>query len=39
VGITEPPETIFGKMMSVSDGLMVMYYELLSDIGVRSSPR
>jgi tyrosyl-tRNA synthetase len=34
VGITEPPETIFGKMMSVSDGLMVMYYELLSDIGV-----
>jgi tyrosyl-tRNA synthetase len=34
VGITEPPETIFGKMMSVSDELMVMYYELLSDIGV-----
>ena len=34
VGITEPPETIFGKMMSVSDGLMVMYYELLSDIGM-----
>jgi len=34
VGITEPPETIFGKMMSISDGLMVMYYELLSDIGV-----
>jgi tyrosyl-tRNA synthetase len=34
VGITEPPETIFGKMMSISDALMVMYYELLSDIGV-----
>jgi len=34
VGITEPPGTIFGKMMSVSDELMVMYYELLSDIGV-----
>jgi tyrosyl-tRNA synthetase len=34
VGITEPPEEIFGKMMSISDGLMVMYYELLSDIGV-----
>ena len=34
VGITEPPETIFGKMMSISDGLMIMYYELLSDIGV-----
>ncbi len=32
VGITEPPETIFGKMMSVSDELMLKYYELLSDI-------
>ncbi len=34
VGITEPPDTIFGKMMSVSDELMATYYELLSDIGV-----
>jgi tyrosyl-tRNA synthetase len=34
VGITEPPETIFGKMMSISDELMIMYYELLSDIGL-----
>jgi len=34
VGITEPPETIFGKMMSVSDGLMLTYYELLSDVSV-----
>ena len=34
VGITEPPETIFGKMMSISDELMVLYYELLSDVGV-----
>jgi tyrosyl-tRNA synthetase len=34
VGITEPPETVFGKMMSISDELMVMYYELLSDVGV-----
>ncbi len=34
VGITEPPETIFGKMMSISDDLMILYYELLSDIGV-----
>ncbi len=33
VGITEPPETIFGKMMSISDELMLMYFELLSDIG------
>ena len=31
VGITEPPETIFGKLMSISDDLMLTYYELLSD--------
>jgi len=34
VGITEPPETIFGKLMSVSDELMVTYYELLSDVSL-----
>ena len=34
IGITEPPETIFGKMMSISDDLMLEYYELLSDISV-----
>ncbi len=34
VGITEDPETIFGKMMSISDDLMLRYYELLSDVSV-----
>jgi tyrosyl-tRNA synthetase len=34
VGITESPESIFGKMMSISDEVMVTYYELLSDVGV-----
>ncbi len=34
VGITEPPETIFGKLMSISDDLMLLYYELLSDVSV-----
>jgi len=34
VGITEAPDTIFGKMMSISDDLMLRYYELLSDISV-----
>jgi len=34
VGITESPETIFGKLMSVSDDLMLTYYELLSDISM-----
>ena len=32
VGITEPPGEIFGKIMSVSDELMLRYYELLSSI-------
>ncbi len=30
VGIAEPPKEIFGKLMSVSDGLMWRYYDLLS---------
>src|SRR3989338_4191302 len=32
VGITDPPSEIFGKIMSVSDELMLRYYELLSSI-------
>lgn len=31
IGITEAPEEMFGKLMSISDGLMWRYYELLSD--------
>src|SRR6516225_1289277 len=31
VGITEPPSEMFGKMMSIPDGLMWSYYELLTD--------
>ncbi|MGK2941185.1 MAG: tyrosine--tRNA ligase [Immundisolibacter sp.] len=30
IGITEPPEAMFGKLMSVSDNLMWRYLELLS---------
>ncbi|HEV2220123.1 MAG TPA: tyrosine--tRNA ligase [Casimicrobiaceae bacterium] len=30
VGITEPPASMFGKLMSISDTLMWRYYELLS---------
>jgi tyrosyl-tRNA synthetase len=30
VGISEPPDTIFGKLMSISDQLMWRYIELLS---------
>jgi tyrosyl-tRNA synthetase len=32
VGITEPPNEIYGKIMSVSDQLMFRYYELLTDV-------
>jgi tyrosyl-tRNA synthetase len=31
VGITEPPQEMFGKMMSIPDELMWSYYELLTD--------
>ncbi|MFH1394675.1 MAG: tyrosine--tRNA ligase [Candidatus Omnitrophota bacterium] len=32
VGISEPPDEMFGKIMSISDTLMWRYYELLTDI-------
>ena len=31
VGITEPPQEIFGKLMSISDELMIRYYDLLTE--------
>jgi tyrosyl-tRNA synthetase len=31
VGITEPPAEMFGKMMSIPDELMWLYYELVTD--------
>lgn len=34
IGITEPPLEIFGKIMSISDTLMLRYYELLSRISL-----
>lgn len=32
IGINEPAEEIYGKIMSISDQLMLRYYELLSDL-------
>ncbi|MEW6571979.1 MAG: tyrosine--tRNA ligase [Nitrospirota bacterium] len=32
IGITETPKEMFGKLMSISDELMLRYYELLSHI-------
>jgi len=34
IGISEPPEEMFGKIMSVSDELMIRYYELLSHVSI-----
>ncbi|MCW5200950.1 tyrosine--tRNA ligase, partial [Desulfobulbus sp. F4] len=34
IGITEPPEQIFGKTLSISDELMFRWYELLSDLPI-----
>ncbi|MBT0653874.1 tyrosine--tRNA ligase [Geomobilimonas luticola] len=34
IGINEPADEIFGKVMSVSDTLMLRYYELLSDLSL-----
>ncbi len=32
IGIDEPPQEIFGKVMSISDDLMWRYYELCTDL-------
>ena len=32
VGVAEPPPEIFGKVMSISDELMLRWYELLTDV-------
>lgn len=32
IGITEPPEEMYGKIMSISDEVMWTYYELLTDV-------
>lgn len=34
IGITEHPKEMFGKLMSISDELMLRYYELLSHISI-----
>ncbi|CAK8713946.1 MAG: tyrosyl-tRNA synthetase [Candidatus Electronema aureum] len=34
IGISEPPNEIFGKVLSISDPLMFRYYELLSDLSL-----
>jgi len=36
IGITEAPEAMFGKIMSISDTLMWRYYDLLSDQAIET---
>ncbi|MDD5653719.1 MAG: tyrosine--tRNA ligase [Candidatus Omnitrophica bacterium] len=35
IGIDEAPKDIFGKLMSISDTMMLKYYELLTDIDLQ----
>lgn len=39
IGITEPPEVMFAKTMSISDDLMLRYYELLTDLSLAEIDR
>jgi len=39
IGIAEPPAEIFGKIMSISDAMMVRYYELLTNAGLGAMRR
>ena len=39
IGITETPDQMFGKVMSISDTLMWRYYELLTDVSVADITR
>lgn len=34
IGISEPPDEIFGKILSLSDALMLRYYELLTEVSL-----
>ena len=34
IGITEPPEVMYRKVMQISDTLMYRYYELLTDVSL-----
>ncbi|MBI4303080.1 MAG: tyrosine--tRNA ligase [Chloroflexi bacterium] len=32
IGVAEPPNEIYGKVMSISDNLIMLYFELLTDV-------
>src|SRR5215475_1467607 len=39
IGINEPPQELFGKVMSISDDLMWRYYELCTDLSLHEIER
>lgn len=39
VGLTDPPEEMFGKLMSIPDGLIPVYLRLCTDVGVAEADR
>ena len=39
IGITETPQEMFGKVMSISDELMWRYYELVTDVSMANIER
>jgi tyrosyl-tRNA synthetase len=39
VGVTETPEEMFGKLMSISDAMMIRYFELLTDVATSEVAR
>ncbi len=39
IGICEPPEVMYRKVMQASDELMFRYYELLTDVSIREIER
>ena len=39
IGVEEPPEEMYGKLMSLPDGLILPYFEYLTDIPRRGVGR
>ena len=39
IGITEAPESMYGKVLSLPDGLIFRYFELASDVDTQDLPR
>jgi len=39
IGVSETPDNMFGKIMSISDAIMPRYYELLTDVDIKTLPK